>query len=86
MVRSITTRETEWDDTEQAWMLALHEYEGLVCSGCHGWLPETCEPDVQFRVPPPTRCHRCTAIAAAQEEHAKNSSYIEATRWTAERR
>ena len=27
-------RESEWDGTERAWMLALHDYEASLCPAC----------------------------------------------------
>lgn len=61
--------EVEWDEQEQAWMLALGESEALTCTGCGGWLPETTaiEQDGQYRPPKPIRCHCCDALAIGQK-------------------
>ncbi|OQO89933.1 hypothetical protein B1813_19020 [Saccharomonospora piscinae] len=54
-------------------MLALLEYEGQVCSGCGGWLPETAAPEAEGRyvAHPPHRCHRCDAVQRKQREYHK---------------
>lgn len=68
-------------------MLALAESRELTCPGCGGWLPETTSVEAEgWRVPPPHRCGRCTAIGIAQEHHANDHKHIHATRWSAERR
>jgi len=62
-----STPEVEWDDEERAWALALLDYEANKCAGCGGQCDETTDDDVDWEVPPPTRCFRCEAIATAQE-------------------
>lgn len=76
LIRSVTTTETEWDEQETAWMLALAEYEADTCSGCNGRLSQTTIPEgdpeaITWDVPPPVRCHRCTALAVARDQHEK---------------
>lgn len=82
LVRSVTTREPEWDDEQRAVMLALHQCRALTCTGCGGWLPDTTAHE-RYVVEPPTRCHRCTAISGAQERHSQDHKHMHATRWTA---
>lgn len=86
LVRSTTRREVEWDADERAWALALIEYEASKCPGCGGQWSETTSPDAEYgwHVPPPIRCHKCTALAAAQEGDERH--HPQALFWTAERR
>lgn len=63
-VRTVVTREVEWDDEQQAWMLALHLYEAQR-GPCGHYLPHTTAPEAEDRYvsPEPRRCHACTAVA-----------------------
>jgi hypothetical protein len=67
---TVTERETEWDDEQQDWMLALALAEGDECPGCHGRLSETTLPENDGKYLPddPTRCHRCTAIGIGADQ------------------
>lgn len=69
MVRS--RPEPEWDDEQRAWEYALAEVHADVCRGCGGQLSETTSEKMRDRydVPPPHRCHRCTAIAMKSEDY-----------------
>lgn len=71
MVASIETVESEWDETEQGWMLALAEWESSRCQVCGGDLTECWDATGEraFTVPPPIRCHRATAIAVARKPY-----------------
>src|SRR5690606_3854254 len=64
VVRTVTTREPEWDDESRAYVLALAEYERSVCGGCGGWLPETTDPKNEGRYVSKgaIRCHRCDVL------------------------
>lgn len=75
-----STPEAEWDEEQQALMLALAVYRASRCEGCGGDLAETTSHE-QWNVPPPMRCHRCTAIAIAQDAH--DHKHLHALRWTA---
>jgi hypothetical protein len=68
-VRSVTSREAEWNQPQRDLVLGLLEYEAQVCHGCGGWLPETTakENEGRYQVEPPGRCHRCAAIHVKQE-------------------
>lgn len=78
-----STPEQEWDEQQQAWMLALAECEAMSCHGCGGWLPETTaiENDERYAAPEGIRCHSCTAQSRAQQDHAKNAQYPHAVQW-----
>lgn len=68
-------------------MLALAHCREMTCPGCGGWLPETTSHEAEaYEVPPPHRCGRCTALAIAQDRHAKDHQHMSATRWGAELR
>jgi len=72
--RMVSSRpEVEWDETEQAWMVALAAYRREeICPLC-GWPREVCqaaETEWGVTVPAPTRCHITTAIRRAQEGRA----------------
>jgi hypothetical protein len=56
-------------------MLALQAYEDLACAGCGGLLSDTTAEGAEdgYRVPPPTRCHRCTAIGQASEDYRETN-------------
>jgi hypothetical protein len=73
-VEAVTTREVEWDDEQQAMMLALAEYRDSVHEACGGYLPDTtaAEADGQYVADIPSRCHLCTARAIAAEPYFKD--------------
>ena len=71
-MESCTEREPEWDDGQRAWFLALGEFEKhSLCPVCGGLKAECQSIDAEgsFHVPPPTRCHRRTAIDLASKEY-----------------
>jgi hypothetical protein len=79
--RWITTRESEWDEQQQAEMLALDLYRAGLCHRCHGALEETTSPAHDGDNPQGThvykaarkvRCHRCTASMDSDREHSGN--------------
>lgn len=56
-------RESEWDDDEVAWMLALALYRAQQCPAGH-WMPESADPGNESRYRGrAVRCHACTATA-----------------------
>jgi len=87
-VRTVVTRETEWDDQQQAWMLALAVYRAGLCHRCGGELDETASPLLdpnnrdgthRYEPRPPKRCHRCTALMGSEKTYhatGKDGSYI----------
>lgn len=65
--------EVEWDDNERGWMVALAEWRSTLCPLCHG-PREECEAfenENAYTVPPPSRCHKTTALLRAQESRSK---------------
>ena len=66
LVRTVTTREVEWDDEQRALTLALAQFHAESCNGCGGWLHETAADDAEgkYVAEPPVRCWRCKAINA----------------------
>lgn len=86
VTRTITRRESEWDESERQWALALLEFEASKCPGCGGVWEETTDPKSEGRwnVPPPVRCHRCTALAVAQ--HGEKYHHASALFWQAHKR
>lgn len=77
---TVSTTETEWDDTQQAWMIAYHLYEADRCSGCGGrWSETTDRKNEEAYVTEAIRCHSCTARAiaheAAQNVHQPSAVY-----------
>lgn len=87
LVRKVVTREAEWDEQEQAWMLALAEYRATRCPDCGRDVRECTDPasEGKYRVPPPDRCHATTALVIAQKVNAE-SPQPEALLWRVERR
>jgi hypothetical protein len=82
LARSVATREPEWDAGQRGWMLALAEYRAGRCPDCRGELKQTLSIE-DWDVEPPIRCHRCTAIAEAASDHAKDHKHMHALRWLA---
>jgi hypothetical protein len=63
LVRTVVTREAEWDEEQQSLMLALAVYEAQLCPSGH-WLPQAADPSNEERYRGlNTRCHACTAVA-----------------------
>jgi len=87
LIRSVTYTEPEWDDRERGWALALLDLEADTCPGCGGSITETTRPESEghWHVPPPTRCHRCTALANAQQPYAE-AKHPQALLWSADRK
>lgn len=82
--------ESEWDETEQAWMLALQEYRDSLCPLC-GWPTSVCQnPEYTnlLRAKLPTRCMVTTVIDIAQTEeraaYGKEPPQARARLWGAE--
>lgn len=89
-MRSVTTREPEWDEDERAWALALLELEADACPGCGMPMSDTTATDSEgkYATPPPTRCHACTSIAVAQTSYHNNphATHTNALFWSAQRK
>jgi hypothetical protein len=67
-----STPESEWDEVEQGWMLALTEYRGSRCPGCGGDLTVTTDADNDGRFAPlqPVQCHRCVGFSQSHKAYA----------------
>lgn len=78
--------ESEWDDQQQGWMLALALWDSTRCEACGGDLRETTEHE-DWVAAVPVQCHRCAAMTAKQDAYAKDYPTLMHTfRWTATRR
>jgi len=85
-VRSVTTRDSEWDDEQQGWMLALAVWRANRCPNCGRDIRECTDESADWHVPPPTRCHVTTALAIAQQQYYRDSPHPHALLWRVERR
>jgi hypothetical protein len=74
LVSARVITDPEWTEEDQFLMLALHDYESRLCSGCHQPLDQTTkrEHDGAYRAELPIRCHRCTASLQAQEAYQES--------------
>lgn len=85
MVGFTTTVETEWDDQEQGWMLALARFRADCCSQCGAQLEETTDPKNEDRYEHlnPLQCHRCVGLSrarAAYEDQPHPQSFLHLVR------
>lgn len=67
--------EVEWDEVERGWMLALAEWRDGLCPLCGGPREECSSIDNEnaYTVPPPSRCHKTTALERAQQARRGDS-------------
>ena len=57
-----------WPDDDQAWAIALLEYEADICSGCGQPRSESMAAEHEFAYHPTAlRCHGCAAVARESE-------------------
>lgn len=84
----MTTREVEWDEEQQAIMLALDLYRSLIHAPCGGYLPDTTAAEAVYKADIPVRCKLCTALAEAHTDHMKapHAPHPEALLWPVRRR
>lgn len=71
VVRTEVVRESEWDEEQQALMLALQLWRARLCPVCGGD-PAECQDNTRqslWVVPAPQRCHRQTAILRAAQPY-----------------
>lgn len=63
----------EWDEQEQAHMLALGQWRSVRCPGCGGHLPDTTEAEAEdgYVTDLPQQCHRCVALSIAHGAYAE---------------
>lgn len=80
-LRTLITRESEWDDHERALMLALTAREAAECQRCGGDLTDTADPDndaynpfaaKRYKALPPVVCHRCVVLHDAEKPFAEH--------------
>lgn len=83
----MTTRESEWDDEQLAWMLALAAHRDALCPLCGRPLAVCTDAASEGRwtVAPPTRCYPTTAIAAARKPYDEKSKESSALLFSASR-
>ena len=64
--------EVEWDEEQQAWMLALQLYEETRCPGCGGNITVTTasENEGKYRHDLPLQCFRCVAFGIGHDAYA----------------
>lgn len=73
LVRTVVTREVEWDPDERAWMLGLAAREAAECRRCGGDLVETTDYEHnRYVLTDPTVCLRCVALHASEETYQKH--------------
>jgi hypothetical protein len=86
-VRSVTTREPEFDDEDRGWFMALAMCRRLTCPGCGHWLPESTALDAtDYQVDAPWQCGACSMLAFKQDAYAEDNKHMHTTRWSVERR
>ncbi len=85
LIRSRTWVEPEWDAQQAGWMLALAVYDTTRCPLCGGDRAECQAPENadRYAVEDPTRCHRATALHAAQREYEDQPGFA-ALLWRAD--
>ena len=85
LVRTIVTREAEWDDQEQGLLLAYVAYKAQLCPSGH-YLPESTDPAMEDQYAGRARrCHACHAVVA-KAEAMKDNPYPQALLFGATRR
>jgi hypothetical protein len=78
-----STPEPEWDERQQAYMLALLEYEARICPGCGHPLYISGDEEHNWDVEP-IRCWACDAVAQARAKDERLRP--EALHWHSRRR
>lgn len=89
VIKTIATTEVEWDQDEQALMLALEEYRLLYCDGCGGSLEETMNPENEFAYTAkgPWLCWGCQAVGRARDRFVEtHPNATRPDRWMLEKR
>lgn len=90
LARAVTTREQEWDEHEQGWMLALAAYQAQVHGPCGSFLPDVtgAAADEQYVADTPVRCQVCTARMTAVKAYmeGRHAPHPEALMWPVKRK
>jgi hypothetical protein len=69
----VTETETEWDDAERAWAIALLEVDADTCPDCGQPRSESTHPDAEGAYDAElVRCHGCTAKYQKSESASNN--------------
>lgn len=68
--KTVTRTEPEWDEVDQALVLAHMGNEELRCPGCGWYMDESMSTDYGWRVEEPV-CHRCAAHEKHRTAHPK---------------
>ena len=69
LIRTVVTREPEWDADERAWMLGLAMREASECRRCGGDLAVTTDWAWRWQPQPPIVCLRCLALHHDERAH-----------------
>jgi hypothetical protein len=74
LVASTTVREPEWDEEQQALMLALHVWRSNIHEPCGSYLPDaaSAEAENSYESELPVRCHVCTERARAYARYSES--------------
>lgn len=65
--------ESEWDDEQRNWMLALSEYKSCLCPQCRVPLAESTKPEHDGEyVTDVVKCHSCAGISQSHKRKAKD--------------
>lgn len=73
LLRTVVTREPEWDGDERAWMLGLALREHAECHRCGGDLHETLDHEAwKWQPEAPLVCSRCVALDAVARKFEKH--------------
>lgn len=89
LVKSITTPEHEWDEDQQALMIALYMLEKQTCPGCGGDLNETMkvENEFEYMVTGPYLCWGCQAMGRARDRFTETHPHAHfPDRWVLKKR
>jgi hypothetical protein len=77
LIKSVTVAESEWDDRERSWMLALQHYELTLCRRCNTPLAESTDPnhdpdnpdaEYHYLADGPDECHACKVLLRADKQ------------------
>jgi hypothetical protein len=73
---TLSQPEVEWDETEQAWMLALEQYRKGRCPHCTGDLEVTTDPknEGRFKHEPAIECFRCKGFVGSHDDYKDQDS------------
>src|SRR3954462_13378745 len=72
LIRTVETREPEWDEETRDLAIAYAMWESDLCPGCNSPLSETLSSDNEglYVASAPVRCHSCTAREQTADAYA----------------